>query len=77
MRLVIADPPYPPFIGSGGRKNRASRWYGAGQRSATDKPSDYHERAHDWDNPATHRALIEQLLDEADGFAIATSCPTR
>ena len=73
MRLAIADPPYPPFIGSGGRKNRASRWYGEGQRSQTDRPSDFHPEAAKWDDPATHRALLEKLLDEYDGFAIATS----
>lgn len=73
MRLVIADPPYPPFVGSGGRKNRASRWYGIGQRSATDRPSDSHPAAAEWDNPARHRALLLELVDMADGFAIATS----
>lgn len=73
MKLVIADPPYPPFVGSGGRKNRASRWYGTGQRSRTDRPADNHPDAHLWDDPAMHRALLEQLTVEADGWAIATS----
>lgn len=73
MRLVIADPPYPPFVGSGGRKNRSSRWYGDKQRSATDRPSDNHPEAELWDDPATHRALLESLLETADAFAIATS----
>ena len=73
MRLAIADPPYPPFIGAGGRKNRASRWYGEGQRSATDRPSDRHPDAASWDDPATHRALLDRLLADFDGWAIATS----
>jgi hypothetical protein len=73
MRLAIADPPYPPFVGSGGRKNRASRWYGTGQRSRTDRPSDNHPEADHWDEPARHRQLLEQLVDEFDGWAIATS----
>lgn len=73
MRLAIADPPYPPFIGSGGRKNRASRWYGDGQRSATDRPADQHPNAAEWDVPARHRQLLRDLLDGYDGFAIATS----
>lgn len=73
MKLAIADPPYPPFIGSGGRKNRASRWYGTGQRSKKDRPADQHPEAHLWDDPATHRALLERLLVEFDGWAIATS----
>lgn len=73
MKLAIVDPPYPPFIGSGGRKNRASRWYGSGQRSKKDRPSDYHPEAHEWDDPARHRALLLELLDRFDCFAIATS----
>lgn len=73
MRLAIADPPYPPFIGSGGRKNRASRWYGVGQRSRKDRPADFHPGAADWDDPARHRALLEELLDTYGGWAIATS----
>ena len=72
-RLAIADPPYPPFVGSGGRKNRASRWYGDGQRSRTDRPPDFHPEAGEWDDPARHRLLLEELLDGYDGFAIATS----
>ena len=42
MRLAIADPPYPAFRGAGGRKQRASRWYGDNQRATSDRPSDYH-----------------------------------
>lgn len=73
MRLAIADPPYPPFIGSGGRKNRASRWYGDKQRSKKDRPADFHPEAADWDNPARHRQLLEDLMEGFDGWAIATS----
>lgn len=73
MLLVIADPPYPPMIGSGGRKNRASRWYGTGQRSVKDRPADQHPEAHLWDDPETHRLLLQRLMAEADGFAIATT----
>lgn len=53
MRLAIADPPYPPFVGSGGRKNRASRRYGDGQRSRKDARmvADFHPEAHRWDDP--------------------------
>jgi hypothetical protein len=73
MRLAIADPPYPPFVGSGGKKNRASRWYGTGQRSKRDKPADVHPEATHWDDPANHRTLLEGLVAEYDGWAIATS----
>lgn len=72
MRLAIADPPYPPFVGSGGRKNRASRWYGDGQRSRTDRPADRHPSAAEWDEPERHRELLADLM-EYDGWAIATS----
>ena len=73
MKLAIADPPYPPFIGSGGRKNRASRWYGTGQRSSTDRPADQHDGAAEWDEPERHQELLAQLLRDFDGWAIATS----
>jgi hypothetical protein len=73
MRLAIADPPYPPFVGSGGFKARASRWYGDGQRSSSDRPADSHPDAREWDDPATHRALLERLAAGYDGWAIATS----
>lgn len=73
MKLAIADPPYPPFVGSGGRKNRASRWYGTGQRSLKDRPADNHPEAANWDQPERHRQLLEELMDCHDGWAIATS----
>jgi hypothetical protein len=72
MRLAIADPPYPPLRGSGGRKRRASRWYGSGLASS-DRPADFHAKAAEWDDVATHRALLERLFVEYDGWAIATS----
>lgn len=71
--LAIADPPYPPFVGAGGKKNRASRWYGTGQRGATDRPADVHPDASAWDSPARHRELLLELADRFDGWAIATS----
>lgn len=73
MRLVIADPPYPAFRGSGGSKQRASRWYGDNPRASSDRPADVHPDARLWDDDATHRALLKRLMDEADGWAIATS----
>lgn len=60
-------------MGSGGKKNRASRWYGNRQRSLTDKPADVHPNAEEWDNPVNHRNLLERLVVEYDGWAIATS----
>lgn len=74
MRLAIADPPYPAYVGPGGRKPRASRWYGDRQLSARDRPADFHPDAAEWDDDARHRRLLEDLMQEYDGWAIAT-CP--
>lgn len=73
MRLAIADPPYPPFVGSGGRKRRASRWYGDTQIATSDRPADVHANAAEWDAPERHRQLLLDLLDGYDGWAIATT----
>jgi hypothetical protein len=83
LRLAIADPPYPPSRGERRdapgaaprvyTRTRARRWYGDGGRSAGDRPADHHASAAEWDDPARHRALLEQLLDEYDGWAIATT----
>jgi len=73
VKLALADPPYPPFIGSGGRKNRATRWYGNEQRSRKDRPADRHEGAAEWNDPARHRALLDELATVYDGWAISTS----
>lgn len=84
MRLAIADPPYPPLLslrhdladGSARltSRSRARRWYGDGPRAASDSPrADFHPAAGDWDDPATHRALLAQLAADFDGWAIATT----
>lgn len=72
-RLAIADPPYPRFVGAGGMKSRAARWYGTGQRSAKDRPADVHADAAEWDDPSRHRRLLLDLCDDYDGWAIATT----
>lgn len=81
MRLAIADPPYPPRISdradlAGGRRrstsrSRARRWYG--DQAAPRTAADFHSAAAEWDDPARHRALLEQLEDEYDGWALATT----
>lgn len=84
MRLAIADPPYPPqfserrdLAGGGVRivsRSRARRWYGDGPRDRGGSgPADFHPDAGEWDDPARHRQLLAQLLDEFDGWAIATT----
>lgn len=71
-RLAIADPPYPPS-----RRGRpvGSRWYGdlAHTLGPGSYAADHHPDAAEWDDPARHRALLEELLGAYDGWAIATS----
>lgn len=76
-RLAIADPPYPPIRAAHPRNgsSRARRWYDRDYRKSGDArtASDHHDDAGKWDDPATHRALMEQLESEYDGWAIATA----
>lgn len=83
MKLAIADPPYPPYFaerreGPHGtlritERSRARRYYGNGTRPIDERPADFHPNAGEWDRPARHRLLLEQLLDSYDGWAIATT----
>lgn len=76
MRLAIADPPYPPHIGSTFDRPRGSRWYGEANSYTLGRgcaPADLHAQAQEWDSAARHRQLIEELHASYDGFAIATS----
>lgn len=84
MRIAIADPPYPPLFrerfdlaGGGSRvtvRSRATRWYGDGPRSKTDAPrADVHPEASKWDDLTEHRALLLHLVENFDGWAIATT----
>lgn len=75
MRLCIADPPY---------LGRAAVWYGAGMKPSQlgknhggtanitgPHPADSHQDAAEWDDPATHQRLVERLIRDYDGWAIA------
>lgn len=75
MKLCIADPPY---------LGRAAVWYGdamaLSQRGKNQggtakisgpKPADHHPDAHLWDDLETHRSLVQRLIAEYDGWAIA------
>jgi hypothetical protein len=88
MRLAIADPPYPPRFSErrdtpGGPlrvtgRSRAVRWYGEPpgvlrKNPGGTKAADFHPAAADYDSLTVHRALIERLCDEYDGWAIATT----
>lgn len=77
MKLAIADPPYPPIRAAHPRNDssRARRWYDKDYRKTGDarNASDHHDNAGDWDHPETHRALLEQLEANYDGWAVATA----
>lgn len=81
MRLAIADPPYPPRFSERRQGavlrvtsySRAQRYYGNGTRPSDESPADFHPQAVEWDDPARHRALLEQLVVDYDGWAIATT----
>lgn len=66
LRFAIADPPY---------LGRAVRWYGPGGcgDGHGKGQADNHPDAHIWDDPNTHLDLVERLLRDFDGFAIAMS----
>lgn len=76
-RLAIADPPYPPIRAAHPRNDssRARRWYDKDYRKSGDArfASDHHPDAGEWDRPERHRALMDQLESEYDGWAIATA----
>lgn len=72
MRLVIADPPYLPQVSERydladgtaqiTTRSRARRWYGDGPRDRGGAGlADFHPDAGEWDHPARHRILLEQL----------------
>lgn len=84
MRLAIADPPYPPLFrerfdlaGGASRvtaRSRARRWYGDGPRGHSDSPrADLHPNAGMWDDLDAHRELLLLLVEQYDGWAIATT----
>ena len=66
MRLCIADPPY---------LGRAVRHYGIGGRAygRGKGKSDTHPEAHIWDDPETHKKMVQDLQNNYDGWAIAMS----
>lgn len=81
MRLAIADPPYPPMFGerfdtaSGDprltMRSRSRRWYG--DQGVGRGGADVHDDAGKWDDLSAHRQLIVDLMDNFDGWAIATT----
>jgi hypothetical protein len=54
------------------------RWYGGGNNGfrplvtgARRRAGDVHPGAGDWDDPAAHREMVERLIRDYDGWAIA------
>ncbi len=69
MKLCIADPPY---------LGRASEWYGirgtttvGRNKGIKYRPADRHPNAEMWDDIETHKNLVDDLVANYDGWAIA------
>ena len=65
LRMAIADPPY---LGT------AKRFYsteGEGYEKGLEYKSNNNEFSQLWDNPDSHKELLESLIDNFDSFAIA------
>lgn len=77
MRLAIADPPYlgraALWYGGKGRSKQGTRGRAVG-RGALDV--EYHPAAIEWDDPARHVQLLEELETCYDGWAMAASSRT-
>lgn len=75
MKLCIADPPYlgraAVWYGDKMAKSQLSRAHGGTANITGPRPADHHPKAHLWDDPATHQALVNRLIAEYDGWAIA------
>jgi hypothetical protein len=79
VRLAIADPPY---LGRGARlygPNHKRLYFGTGPkrgqagRSTQRLYTTTHPDAAQWDDPATHHALIAHLNENFDGWALAAA----
>jgi len=76
MRLCIADPPY---LGRGRRlygEGASNRIFSADMRRKSKTVAgwtngDVHPDADDWDDPQTHQNLVNALVADYDGWAIA------
>jgi hypothetical protein len=74
MKLCIADPPY---------LGRASTWYGdtmapsqlgknyGGKSKVSYKPADHHPDAAQYDSIEAHESMVQRLVADYDGWAIA------
>jgi hypothetical protein len=73
MKLCIADPPYLGvanfWYGDGALHGEASARFKA--KSAYVRKADNHPEAAVWDDPEAHRAMVERLQSEYDGWAVA------
>lgn len=74
MRLAIADPPYlgrARALYGDKPKSPSGRKLATGNSCFAYRAADEHPDAHLWDDPATHQQLVDRLVVEYDGWALA------
>lgn len=75
MRLAIADPPYlgraARNYGPGADRAGFGSGRGTGPHSGSPRTTSVHPDARLWDDPETHRQLVEHLVATYDGWAVA------
>ena len=75
MKLCIADPPYlgraAVWYGDKMAKSQLSKRHGGTANKTNAKPADFHPDAARWDRIETHKALVDRLIANYDGWAIA------
>lgn len=75
MKLCIADPPYlgraAHWYGDGMHASQKSKEYGGTSKKSGIRPADNHPDAHLWNNIEQHQNLVNTLITEYDGWAIA------
>lgn len=74
MKLCIADPPYlgraATWYGDGMGPSQLGKEYG-GKARISYKPADHHVDAAEYDSIDAHAKLVDRLIAEYDGWAIA------
>lgn len=75
MRLCIADPPYfgraATWYGDKMTDSQRGKNHGGKSKISGPKPADYHPDAADWDKIEKHKELVDSLIENYDGWAVA------
>jgi hypothetical protein len=75
MKLCIADPPYlgraAVWYGEGMHISRRGKNHGGTSKISGPNPADNHPDAHLWDNIQKHVEMVDMLINNYDGWAIA------